>query len=494
MREPTPARRRLEVLPILHTLLLVLLVGLPNLTEAEGRSVYALSESLKARVEEAALGDGVGISIVDMANGQKILDVSADTPRNPASNMKVFTAAISLLELGADYRFRTGLYGRTEGDAVVGGLYLRGFADPLLDSGDLAALAGDLVQRGIRKVDELLVDGSFFDDQVLPPAFEQQPDEVAPFRAPVGAVSVNRNAYTLRVLPGASAESPGRVRLEGAAYFVVDNALQTVDSGRLNVIAIQRESGDTMDLKLRGTVPRGIAGASYRRRVEHPLLFAGHVMVEALRTARIQVPLRVSLAPTPTSAGLLAQHVSPPLSQVLQELGKYSDNFVAEMVLKTLGAEKKGSPGTSAHGVEVVMERLHTLGVDTTGLKIVNGSGLFDGNEVAPTHLTQLLLRMKSQPQVYPEFLSQLAVGGRDGTLSRRLTDLPTSVVVRAKTGTLNDVIALSGYVLGKTPGEGYAFSFLANGVRGRHHAARSLADDLVRLLAHQLEKDATSE
>ena len=210
-------------------------------------------------------------------------------------------------------------------------------------------------------------------------------------------------------------------------------------------------------------------------------------MIEALRAARIQVPQRVRIAKAPSSAGLLTEHVSPALSQVLYELGKYSDNFVAEMMLKQLGAEKKGVPGTSQHGVEVVIDRLRRIGLPTSKLSLVNGSGLFEGNKVAPAHFTQLLRHMAMEPNVFSEFLSQLAVGGQDGTLHRRLASLPPSVTVRAKTGTLDQVIALGGYVLSEIPGEGYAFSMLANSVSGKHQAARALMDDLVTALAQRL-------
>lgn len=455
--------------------------------QPQDRHEFALAERLKARLREANLGTEVGISVLDLASGSQVLEVNANVARNPASNMKVLTAAAALLRLGPQYRFRTGVYGHQVGDAVVGGLYLKGFGDPVLGREHLLDLAKRLAQRGIRKVDELTVDASFFDNQVLPPAFEQQPQEVAPFRAAVGAVSVDRNAYLMRVQPGPTADNPAKVHLDAPGYFKVDNRLRTIESGRLNVVAIQSDDDHKMLLKLRGTVPRGISGASYRRRIESPAPYAGYLFIDALKAARIQVPQRVRLATKPKSKALLVDHVSPPLSQILLELGKHSDNFVAEMLLKALGAEGKAAPGTSQDGAAFVVQELSRMGVNTTGLKIINGSGLFDGNKVTPLQISTLLRALCEIPSVFPEMLSQLAVAGQDGTLHKRMGNLPSHIVVRAKTGTLNGVIALSGYVLGSKPGDGFAFSMLANGVEGKHHAARSTMDDIVLALARVL-------
>lgn len=458
---------------------------------ASPASQQALVERIAALVKAAGLGDGVGISVVNLTSEREVYGLRSHTAVNPASNMKLVTAAVALAELGPEFKMRTGLFGRQQGDAIVGGLYLKGFADPMLSEGDILQLAQELVRRGVRKVDEVIVDGGYFDDQILPPAFEQQPDEVAPFRAAIAAVSVDRSAYSLRVRPGPAAGSAGRVALSGSGYFKLENRITTAAGGSARIIAIQsgEGDGDRMSLKLRGSVPLGISGVTYRRRVESPAHYAGHVLVDALKALRVQVPRRAALGSTPAGAPLLTYHDSPPLSHTLSALGKRSDNFVAEMLLKVIGAEHR-RPGSSAAGVEVVMAFLKANGVPTSQLSIVNGSGLFEGNRIAPAHLTRLLAAMYGRSDLRAEYVAQLAVGGVDGTLRNRLTQLRTPRSVRAKTGTLNDVIALSGYVLGPTPGRAFAFSFLANGVRGKHHAARSLADDIASAIAGHLHAD----
>ncbi len=445
----------------------------------------ALGAELAALVAAAGLGDQLGVSVVDARDGGVIFGHQPDLALNPASNMKLVTAAAALATLGADFRMHTGLYGHVDGDAVTGGLVLRGFGDPSLRQADLVELARDLADHGVRTVDRVVVDGTYFDGQYLPPAFDQQPGEVAAFRATTAAVSVDANAYTLRVLPGASVGALASVRLDGAGYFELDNQLTTGAEGASNVIADQRAAGDRLHLGLRGTVALGITGASYRRRVETPLPWVGHLMVDALASAGIHVTGGVSVATSAPTAGLLADHASAPLSQLILPMGKQSDNFTAEMVFRVLGAERR-RPGSAATSVEVVEAYLASIGIESGRVTVVNGSGLFQGNRIAAGDLAHLLASVYQSPAMRDEYVASLAIGGVDGTLEGRLRDLPAPRIVRAKTGTLDDAIALSGYVLGRTPGEAIAFSVLANG-RGQHAPARALCDGVARAIASHL-------
>jgi D-alanyl-D-alanine carboxypeptidase/D-alanyl-D-alanine-endopeptidase (penicillin-binding protein 4) len=167
-------------------------------------------------------------------------------------------------------------------------------------------------------------------------------------------------------------------------------------------------------------------------------------------------------------------------------MGKDSDNYVAEMVFRVLGAERR-TPGTVESSAAVVSEALVRAGVPAGSFEVVNGSGLFRGNRIASSHLVRLLCRAYQSPALRDEFVAHLAVAGVDGTLEGRLRDLPAPRIVRAKTGTLNDAIALSGYVLGPEPGRTVAFSVLTNGVAGRHGPARTLADGVAQAIAEHL-------
>jgi len=454
----------------------------PDLSKEAG-----LVQRVRAAIDSANLGDQIGVSIVDVRSGRVVLAHGADRPLDPASNQKLVTAAATLLELGPDFRMLTGVYGDLHGGAVVSGLYLKGYGDPTLTDADLRELVQQLVARGVRQVDEVIVDGSYFDGQSLPPGFERQPDEISPFRAAVGAVSVNANAFTLRVAPGAQVGASAQVWLDAEGYFALQNALTTTEGGALKVIAAQHTKDDKLALRVSGNMPLGSPSVAYKRRVESPLHYAGYALVEALRDQRIQVPRRVRLGKVPAGAALLASRRSPPLSVMLHALGKHSDNFTAEMLMEVLGAERVGIPGKTANGTRVALQALQKLGVSTGGMKVLNGSGLFADNRVSAGQLTSLLRAVYMRADLAPEFVSQLSIGGVDGTLAERLQQLPAPRTVRAKTGTLASVVALSGYALGRTPERVLAFSVLANGVGGKIGQARALADQIASSCAFHL-------
>lgn len=474
---------------------LLLLTGLLALGILPGTEALAgakdggsLSAKLASLVADADLGKEIGVAVVDVGSGKRIFNHHEGLPLNPASNMKLVTEAAALRELGPDFQMLTGLYGQVEPDGSVKELVLRGYGDPTLRMSDLVELAEQLADRGVRRVEKVVVDGSYFDDQVLPPLFDQQPDEVAAFRAAVGAVSVEHSAYELRVIPGGEKGAPARVRLAAEGYFEVDNAITTSESGAPNVVAIQRPDGSRMKLLLRGTVPLGILGVGYLRRVEQPVAYAGWAMVEALERAGIHAADRVVLGPGSDGLPLITARKSAPVAQIIHEMGKHSDNYVAEMLLKVIAAEK-ARPGTSKRGCEVLQETLAAAGVDKGAATLVNGSGLFVGNAIAADHLVKLLTMMYRDPALRTEYVDSLSVGGVDGTLAHRLRNLPAPRVVRAKTGTLADAVALSGYVLGPHGDRTYAFSFLANGIAGKIGQARHLADDIASALAEDLWK-----
>jgi D-alanyl-D-alanine carboxypeptidase/D-alanyl-D-alanine-endopeptidase (penicillin-binding protein 4) len=445
-----------------------------------------LATRLAALVAAARLGDAVSISVADAASGDPIFRHHGDLALNPASNVKLVTAATALDALGPAFTMETTVHGVRDGAGHVPVLVLRGRGDPTLEMEDLVELAAELARDGVRTIGDVVVDGSYFDDQILPPAFEQQPGEVAAFRAPVGAVAVDRASYVLRVIPSARVGDPARVVLRGAAYFDVSGVITTSERGAPAVVADQRDAGDRMRLTLRGTIPVTSRPVAYRRRVEHPLRHAGHLFAEALRLAGIEVRGGVALGAGPEGAPLLATHRSAPLARVLEAMGKHSENFVAETILKVVGASR-AAPGTTAAGIEAAEALLARAGVPEGASTLVNGSGLFQGNRIASDHLVRLLVHVYRDSRLRPEFLAHLSIGGVDGTLASRLRDLPVGTSVRAKTGTLDDAIALSGYVLGDAPGEAVVFSVLTNGIRGRQGRARTLADGVARAIAEDL-------
>jgi D-alanyl-D-alanine carboxypeptidase/D-alanyl-D-alanine-endopeptidase (penicillin-binding protein 4) len=170
----------------------------------------------------------------------------------------------------------------------------------------------------------------------------------------------------------------------------------------------------------------------------------------------------------------------------VQQLGKASDNFYAETLFKTLGAVKRGKPGTAENAALVETEWLKSRQLADDGLRVGNGSGLYDANRVSARTLTRLLEVAYLDPIISRAFQDQLAVGGLDGTLRTRFFALRSRRSVHAKTGTLNQVTALSGYVFGPEQATGVAFSILVTGTTD-HAGARQRMDDLILEISDRL-------
>src|SRR4029079_7695502 len=181
--------------------------------------------------------------------------------------------------------------------------------------------------------------------------------------------------------------------------------------------------------------------------------------------------------------GVLARHESEPLSTLLYALGKHSDNFYAEMIFKSLAAEAKTRPAKSQDAAEIMTKWLEKNDLTDTGLVVKNGSGLFDAKPTTAHSMAKLLRFAWQDAGIRNEYVAQLAIGGVDGTLHKRFRDVRAHRAIRAKTGTLDDTIALSGYVLGPGGKNTIAFSILFNHVAGHASSARSAADKLVEMI-----------
>jgi D-alanyl-D-alanine carboxypeptidase/D-alanyl-D-alanine-endopeptidase (penicillin-binding protein 4) len=249
-----------------------------------------------------------------------------------------------------------------------------------------------------------------------------------------------------------------------------------------------RPKGDRLIAKVAGGIPERGEKVRWRKRVDDPRSYAGYVLKRLLEERGVAVRGGVTLGGS-TEQRELVSHRSAQLSELLHEVGKHSDNFYAEMILKTLGMKLRGRPGTSAHGAEALTALLQQIGAWEDGTVQTNGSGLFDANRVSPRSLTRVLSYTLANPKLGPDYVAHLAVGGVDGTLKNRFTSLRDQRSVYAKTGTLRSVASLSGYVFGPDRSSPLAFSFIVSGIAGRHAEVRKRIDKIVETLAAELWK-----
>lgn len=421
--------------------------------------------------------------VSDALSDRELGSVAPHLPLNPASNQKLLTMAVALERLGPDYRFSTSLHGRPAGDSLSE-LVLRSNGDPTLSLDDLVHLARELGAQGYRRVTgDVLVDQSAFDRAWDPPGYEKHPDEWATYRAPVSAVAVDGNALTVHVAASAPGE-PARVWVTPDGLATLRGSVTTGPGGRPQDVRLSvRSQNGGLELMVGGTMPQRQAPLAFRRRIADPELAPGRALLGLLREQQLTVTGSVRSG----GAEIQAERVgvrSRSLAEVLHALGKHSDNFVAEMLLKAVGANASGAVGSSAAGATVIEEYLSRHAALDLGTRLQNGSGLYDANRVSAFTLTRVLGAVANDPRVYPEFLASLSIGGLDGTLSQRFRALRNSRTLRAKTGTLASVTALSGYVLRAAPNGPLAFSVLLNGVGNKLAEGRGRIDRAIEAIA----------
>jgi D-alanyl-D-alanine carboxypeptidase/D-alanyl-D-alanine-endopeptidase (penicillin-binding protein 4) len=421
--------------------------------------------------------------VLQLRTGREIVLAAPDSALNPASNQKILTIAAALDRLGPDFRFTSLLAGR-RGPTALSDVVLRSDGDPELASADVGFFADALVARGQLRIDgDLWIDQSAFDSAWEPPGYEQRPNDWAAYRAPVSAVAIDRNALTLYVLADTFGKN-ARVWLEPEGIATTSGEIKTGRGGSPQSVGFSvRANGTRIEAKVSGTVPEGRGTLAFSRRLPDPELSAAHALAAKLKNRGLTLGGSVRAGGAEISEELVI-HRSRPLAQIIHALGKNSDNFTAEMLLKALGRKASSQPGTSAAGAAAVEAYLRAQNALGAGTRLGNGSGLYDANRLSARTLCRVLAAAYADPRVGPELLASLAIGGVDGTLSARFTHSRAARRIRAKTGTLANVTALSGYVLAPEPMGPVAFSLLVNGVAGKLGEARRRMDAVVEAIA----------
>lgn len=445
-------------------------------------------EQLEAKVSK--LGGSVAVLALDAETGRVLVNRNEHAPMNPASNAKLVTAAAALRLLGPAHRFVTGLYGTIRGGAV-GELVLRGQADPSLSTADLWQLAREAKAAGVSRIGSIAVDQTYLDDRYTPPAFDEQPGEWAPFRAPVSALSLNQNTVTFMVHP-TNAGEPALLSAEPPGFVTITGRVMTTSKREAEAMLLSLDAAKAqLEATFGGTLPEGRV-AYVTRRVEDPRRLAGYALRAAFEAIGVRVTGGVTLGGAKQKRAIRV-HRSAPLGELLFALGKHSDNFYAETIFKAIGAERAGRPGTAEGAAASVTAMLRDLGAYESGVVIRNGSGLFSGQVLTAHALATVLRSSWADPAIAPEFIAELAIGGVDGTLHGRFKRWARARAIRAKTGTLNAVSSLSGYVLAPRGQPPIVFVILVNGVPNKVSAVRPSIDAVVDALARELHEGEPS-
>jgi len=375
----------------------------------------------------------------------------ADISRPPASTIKLLTTLVALEELGPAYRFRTTFFG----DAPVkdgrldGNLYIKGEGDPSLVIEQFWRMLYELRGTGLREITgDLVIDRSYFaDERGDPGEFDGQP--LRAYNTLPSALLVNFQAVRLRFIPladslrivaepmPADVTIENRVRLRagrrcsgwtselGMRMYPADGRTRVVFSGRYDVACGEREM---------------------YRAISEPLPYLLGTFRSLWRDLGGTLGGGIREAVVPETAAVLYAGESPPLADIVRGINKFSNNVMTRQLVMSLGAVRKSPPGSTAKGIDVIRGWLAAQGLVFPELVIENGTGLSRETRITARHLGEVLRRAYRHP-VMPEFISSLPIAATDGTVKKRFTG-PLAGRMHLKTGRLDNVRALAGYVL----------------------------------------------
>ena len=394
----------------------------------------------------------VSIVVRDAVTGEVLLEHNADLPRSPASTMKVVSAYAALSTLGPNYTWTTRAWatGPVAGGHVKGDLVLQGGGDPTLSIERWWRFVQELRSRGISHIDgDIIVDNTYFAPaEVEPDDFDGRGFKT--YNVIPDALLVHQHAASIIVAPGPD-----------AAKVTVDpmpDNLRIVNKVRLS--GSRCRSGASMlrfggpgdgatQLTVAGHLSRRCGPATFERVIMKPAEYAYGTFVTMWRQSGGTFEGAMRLEPKAPGSRLLLEYHSLPLATAVYELLKHSSNPMTRTLILTLGAERYGTPTTVQNGEQVVHDFLVDRGLVFPELVIDNGSGLSRITRISAGSMAQLLMDAARSPYA-AEFQAGLPLGGQDGTLRRRFTETEEGRV-RMKTGTLNGVSALAGYVRSST-------------------------------------------
>ncbi len=482
-----------------------------GLAAAAGCHAQTLDGRIQTILSNAKLGDArIGISIVDLESGAQLASRGLDDAFIPASNMKLLTSATALSVLGGDFVFRTELLldgrrlvVRGSGDpALADPAILEDMTPPMTVSTLVSALAEAVAAAGVTRVDEIVIDDRVFDRQLVHPTWPA--DQLHEwYCAQVGGVNVHTNV--LSFFPSPSPSGPGRApvfTLEPEAPWIpVDVRARTVEK-RTNSVWLSRAQNDN-SFTLFGEVGTPIR-APIDVAIHEPQLFFGRLLAQQLLQTRVGVGAmpatpsgertsRPDLETAFASVRLVRDmeefgplravaSVTTHIADVLERCNSDSQNLYAECLLKRAGHQVAGESGSWANGAAVVrMKIAEKIGPRFAAATVIaDGSGMSRDNQVSPRTMTQWLGAIREDRNIGPAFIASLATPTK-GNLVRRFRDVKLKNQLHAKSGSINNVRTLSGYLIDPQSGRAVAFSVLINDLKTDPTLALKLHEEVVK-------------
>jgi serine-type D-Ala-D-Ala carboxypeptidase/endopeptidase (penicillin-binding protein 4) len=447
----------------------------------------------------------VGVKIVSLNSGKVVFENDSEKYFMPASNMKNLTVAAGFERLGPDFRFVTSVYANSAplADGIVKGdlrIFGRGdvsistaffgtsSTDPETYYRGIDRLADKIVAAGVKRIEGSIVgDETYFKGFPIPLGWEWD-DLQWYYGAEISALPINDNAVDLSVRPGA-AGGPCVVTISPPnLLFQVINTCVTVASSTGRSLGVHKRIHQNI-LEISGTMSLGAVGHNSAITVSRPGELFVAILKQRLERRGVMVTGNSRLLPpnfTPTGQQIeITRLESLPYREIASKTMKPSQNMYTETILWTLGEQFRGASNadSSMSGLAAVRGSLRQMGIPDDAVVQYDGSGLSRHNLVTPSAVVELYRYMAKRSPNAADWRNSLTIGGIDGTLRNRFKGTAANGNIRGKTGTLNQVSALSGYVT-TAAGAELVVSIIVNGVPTETHRT-SLTDDIVVYLAN---------
>jgi D-alanyl-D-alanine carboxypeptidase/D-alanyl-D-alanine-endopeptidase (penicillin-binding protein 4) len=450
-----------------YKVLLAVLICVPfasGLTATSGKLPESVVGILSAHEMPV---DSLSVFVQEVNENTPLLAVNVRVPRNPASTIKLLTTFVALEDLGPAYTWKTEAYlgGELKDGTLDGDLYLKGYGDPYLVMERFWLFLRQIRQRGLRKIGgDVVIDNSYFEvDAGDPGIFDGQADRA--YNVIPDAFLVNFQAIKFTFRPDLEANGvqisadpmpsnldiENRLQLTGGYCGGYQNGIRAdiSDSSKLNKVTFSGHFGRNCQIY------------QYSRSVLRGPTYAYGVFRGLWEEmgAELQGSMRLGRVPQDTDPFVLVE--SPPLSDVIRGINKWSNNVMARHLLLTMGVERFGPPATVDKGREAATMYLTESGLDFPHLHLDNGAGLSRKTRISAESLGRILLA--ANDSIYrAEFVSSLPLAGVDGTLRRRFQDEGLTGHMHLKTGRLSGVFAMAGYVRAQS-GRQYAVVTIQN-------------------------------
>ena len=432
--------------------------------------------------------DTLSIFVEDLDSRETVLRWHDEVPRNPGSTIKLLTTLVALDVLGPTYTWKTDIFalGEIDDGVLDGDLLIRGSGDPFLVTERVWQMLRQIRQAGIREINgNLLLDDSLFDvAEHDPAAFDRQP--LRAYNVSPNALLMNFKAVRFWFEPQ-PATNDVRVTLDPALTNLnIDNRL-ALAPGRCRGYqrGITITANDPVDeITFSGRFPSGCKRYAMDRTALSHNAFAHGLFTSLWRESGGRFDGEWINAPTPENAEPLLTFDSLPLADVISRVNKHSNNVMARQLLYTLSAEVLGEPGTEAGGREVVADWLEANALQSRELAYDNGAGL-SRNVRMTAHDLGAMLHFAWRKPYMPEYVSSLSLSGLDGTLTYRFDDPALAGAAHLKTGSLDHVTAIAGYLQSRS-GRRFSVAMLQNHPDIHRGPGHEIQEALLRWLYEQ--------